>query len=301
MPSSSSRTIAATPVAKKPSSSGPKEDAPVPEPRLTNYTDYRQYLKDYYRFRKAGQARFSLRIFARKANFSSHTHLQYVMEGKRNLGPKTLVRLILAMELSSSQARFFQNLVFFNQAKRPDEKAFHYARLREENPGPAFKKMEQAQHKIFEEWYHGAILELSSVKGFRGHPGWIATRLFPTITPLQAQESLNLLVEAGFLRRVADSFIPVDPAVTTGDEVSPQLVRGYHLEMMRLAARAIDESPPEERDISAVCFTVKTADFPKVKRQIQQMRKQLKNFGAGYGDGNRVIQINIQLFPLSRI
>lgn len=270
------------------------------EPQVTNYSDYRQYLKDYYHFRKERQAGFSLRTFARKANFASHTHLQYVMEGKRNLSPKTLVRLILALEFSPPQARFFQNLVFFNQAKRPEEKAFHHARLKEESPRQAFKKMEQAQLRIFEQWYHGAVLELSSVKGFRCQAGWIASHLFPPITTSQAQESLNLLLEAGFLRASVNGYVPADPAVTTGDEVLPRLVRGYHLEMMRLAARAVDESPPSERDISAVCLTVKTSDFHKVKRQIQEMRKQLKNFAAPHGEGNQVIQINIQLFPLSR-
>jgi uncharacterized protein (TIGR02147 family) len=273
---------------------------PQAELNIFEYSDYREYLKDYYHVRKGQPGGFSLRTFARKAKFPSHTHLQYVMDGKRNLSQKTLVKLILALELATDQARFFQSLVFFNQAKSSEEKTFHHTRLLEEDPRRTLKSLEGAQFQLFGQWYHSAILEMVSLKDFHGQAKWIASHLVPSITPAQAEESLRLLLEAGFLRRSINGFVPMDPAITTGDEVLSQLVRSYHLEMMRLATRAMDDLPAEDRDISAVCFAIKAGDFSKVKRQIQQMRKQLRSFAAAPGEGNKVIQINMQLFPLSR-
>jgi uncharacterized protein (TIGR02147 family) len=78
------------------------------------------------------------------------------------------------------------------------------------------------------------------------------------------------------------------------------LVKKYHAQMLQMAAWAMDAISGKERDISSVCFAIKESDLPHLKRQIQLMRKELRNFAAPDGEGERIVQVNIQLFPLSR-
>jgi len=109
--------------------SGERKGAIAELPKVRNYANYRQYLRDYYQVRKAADREFSLRAFAKKAKFPSHTLLKYLMEGKRNLSQKTLFKLCQAMEFSKEETQYFEHLVFFNQANSLEEQQFYYEKL----------------------------------------------------------------------------------------------------------------------------------------------------------------------------
>ena len=56
----------------------------------------------------------------------------------------------------------------------------------------------------------------------------------------------------------------------------------------------------DRRDISAVTFSIQRKDFPALKKHLQLMRKELLDFSSEAGNGDDVVQVNIQLFPLTR-
>ncbi len=273
----------------------------MPEkPDIINYTNYRLYLADVHAARKQTDSRFSVRAFAKEAGFSSHTLMRYVLDGKRNLSKKTLLKLSMALKLTRDRAEYFENLVFFNQSKTLDEKNTYYQRLLKSEKPNGLKKLEENQFRIFSTWYHSAIREMLSLSTFRNSPEWIAGQLQPKIEPKEAQGSLKLLLEAGLIKKTANGYLAVDDAITTDDEVLPLFVRNYHLQMIEMAKKSIDSVEPERRDISAVSFAIREEDFPKLKKQIQLMRKELRHFAVEDGHGERVVQVNIQLFPLNK-
>ncbi|MDB5051766.1 MAG: hypothetical protein JWO30_4837, partial [Fibrobacteres bacterium] len=154
-------------------------------PDLLGYTNYRLFLKDYYLAQKKQNPKFSLRYFAKKANFPSHGLLQYLMEGKRNLSKKTLLKLVSALGLNPEQANHFENLVFFNQARSLDEKNFYYEKLLQGPGKSSFRKMEGSQLQVFRRWYNIAIREMLNLSGFRNSPSWISERLLPPVEPYE--------------------------------------------------------------------------------------------------------------------
>jgi uncharacterized protein (TIGR02147 family) len=70
--------------------------------------------------------------------------------------------------------------------------------------------------------------------------------------------------------------------------------------MLKLSASMLTELPGPERDISALTFGIKRSDFPNLKKHLQLMRKELLDFSAKAGEAEDVVQVNIQLFPLTR-
>jgi uncharacterized protein (TIGR02147 family) len=270
------------------------------EPDLLHYSDFRLYLADFHRWRKQGDPRFSLRRFAKEIGFSSHTLLRYILDGQRNLSKRTLMKISLALGLSGARADFFENLVFFNQADTMQEKDHFYQKLLAADKTRGLKKLESRQFEVLKTWYHTAIREMLNLGSFNPDPAWIARKLLPSIEPREARDSLKLLTGSGLIKRTANGYVAVDNAITTDDETMALFVRNYHLEMLDLAKRAIDEVAPEQRDISSVCMTIREADLPKLKKQIQLMRKELRVFAAEGKQAERVVQVNIQLFPLSQ-
>ena len=269
-------------------------------PDVLQYTNYRVFLHDYYAYKKSTSAVFSLRFFAAKAGLSSHAHLKLVMDGKRNITKNTVVKIIQGLNLADERATYFENLVFFNQAKTDKEKAFYYGKLVKSTPGSRLHKMDQAHFRIFTEWYHSVIREMVELRGFNPAPEWISRRLGGTITPAQAAESLNLLSSLGLISRTANGYSQAQSLITTDDEVSDLLVKQDHRQMLDQAKDSMENVPAEKRDISAVTFAIQRKDFPALKKHLQLMRKELLDFSSESGTGEDVVQVNIQLFPLTR-
>ena len=272
----------------------------IVEPDVLQYTNYRVYLRDYYEFKKKTVPAFSLRFFAEKAGLSSHAHLKLTIDGKRNITKNTVVKLIHGLGLDGQRAAYFESLVFFNQAQTDADKQVYYAQLLKASPRSKLHKMDKAQFRIFREWHHSAILEMVALKDFRPIPDWISKRLGGLITPAQVTESLKLLVELGLLVKTANGYRQRDPLITTDDEVQDLMVKMYHLQMLKLSADMLSALPGPQRDVSALTFSIKREDFPNLKKHLQLMRKELLDFSAKAGEGEDVVQINIQLYPLTR-
>ena len=262
-------------------------------PDVLQYTNYRVFLHDYYAYKKSTSAVFSLRFFAAKPGLSSHAHLKLVMDGKRNITKNTVVKIIQGLNLADERATYFENLVFFNQAKTDKEKAFYYGKLVKSTPGSCLHKMDQAHFRIFTEWYHSVIREMVELRGFNPAPEWISRRLGGTITPAQAAESLNLLSSLGLISRTANGYSQAQSLITTDDEVSDLLVKQYHRQMLDQAKDSMENVPAEKRDISAVTFAIQRKDFPALKKHLQLMRKELLDFSSESGTGEDLSLIHI--------
>lgn len=270
------------------------------EPDVLQYTNYRVYLRDYYEYKKKTVSAFSLRFFAEKAGLSSHAHLKLAIDGKRNITKNTVTKLIHGLGLENQRAAYFESLVFFNQAQTDEDKKIYYAQLIKASPRSKLHKMDKAQLRIFKEWHHSAILEMVGLKDFRPIPEQISKRLRGLVTPAQVTESLNLLLEMGLLVKTANGYRQSNPLITTDDEVQDIMVKMYHNQMLSLSTRMLNDLPGGERDISALTFGIKRSDFVNLKKHLQLMRKELLDFSAKAGEAEEVVQINLQLFPLTR-
>ena len=208
--------------------------------------------------------------------------------------------MITGLGLEGHRAVYFENLVFFNQAKTEKEKQTFYTLLLKASPRSRLRRLDEAQFRIFKEWYHSMILEMISLKNFNPAPEWISRHLMGNLSPSQVAESLKLLQELGLIVKTAKGYRRLEPLLTTDDEVQDLMVKYYHYAGFKLAAEAISSLPPEIRDISALTFPVKRSDFPALKKHIQLMRKELLDFSAEEGEADDIIQVNIQLFPVTR-
>lgn len=276
------------------------EEEKYVEPDVLQYTNYRVYLRDYYEFKKKTSKAFSLRYFAEKSGISSHAHLKLTMDGSRNITNATVNKLIRGIGLENQRAAYFENLVFFNQAVSDVDKKLYYAQLLKASPRSKLHKMDRVQLRLFREWHHSAILEMVSLKDFSTNPNWVSKRLRGLVTPQQVEESFKLLLEIGLLVKTANGYAQRNPLITTDDEVQDLMVKQYHLHMLRLGGAMLSELPAMERDFSAVTFGIKREKFADLKKHVQLMRKELLDFSAKAGDAEDIVQINLQLFPLTR-
>ncbi len=274
------------------------EVAPV---NVFEYLDYRALLRDLYEQKKRSEYGFSHRAFARRAGLSSTNYLVLVSKGARNLSPEMAERFAKALGLGKNESEYFVELVAFNQARSAAERARCHERLLRFRGHRAVHKLSAAQADYHAAWYIPAIRELCARGDFREDARWIARTLQPSITVAQAQRALAVLLELGLLQRDGEGRLrQAAPIVTTGVGPLPHHVVEYHRVLLQSASRALEEVPRDEREISALTLCVSHEVMLQLKERVRAFRRELLHFAEQEGAPERVVQVNFQLFPMSR-
>jgi uncharacterized protein (TIGR02147 family) len=265
------------------------------------YLDYRAFLRDHYAAKKAASRAFSYRAFSKRAGVASPNYLKLVVEGKRSLSPKMAERFAHACGLDADASRYFVHLVTFNQAKSSTERSQAYDKLNGFQSYRQAHKLELAHAAYYSDWYMPAIRELAASAQFRADPEWIADQLVPKVSPLQAQRALETLIELGLLvRNTAGRLVQADALVSTGPETRGLHIVAFHRAMTQRALEAIDLVPAAERDISSLTLCLGRGGLSTLKTRLQRLRRELLELSALETEPEQVVQVNFQLFPLSR-
>ncbi|MDD9944010.1 MAG: TIGR02147 family protein [Myxococcales bacterium] len=264
------------------------------------FTDYRAFLRAYYERRKSQRGGISLRGFSRKVGLKSPNYLKLVMDGDRNLSPQLALRFAQACGLEADSADYFCTLVACNQAKTSDERALHHARLKGFRRYRETHRLALAQDAYHAHWYIPAVRELSARRDFSEDPAWIARTLLPPIKASEAKRALGVLTKLGLMVRDATGRLrQADALVETAPGPLSHQVVGYHRAMLRLSARALEDVPRDEREISSLTLCVRHADLAALKSEIERFQVDLLQRYGDIPDAQRVVQINMQMFPLS--
>lgn len=274
-----------------------KKGSPI---EVFGYLDYRAFLGDYYLAKKQVRG-FSYRSFSRRAGLSSPNYLKLVIEGQRNLSAEMAGRFAEACGLEEDAARYFVHLVAFNQATGVGERSKHYAKLTGFRRYRQAHKLDIAHAAYYASWYMPAIRELAASAEFQEDPAWIAQQLIPAITPLQAARAIDTLMELGLLVRGEEGrLVQADALVSTGPETRGVHIGAFHRAMTERAMESIDLVPAQDRDISSLTLCLSRGGLAAFKERIQRIRRELLELSALEENPEQVIQINFQLFPLSR-
>lgn len=235
-------------------------------------------LLNIYLKRKEKNSNYSLRAFARNLGVSQ-SYISLLISGQRRL--------------NASLTEKFSTLL-----KNEDENKI-LKDFAQQN-GLAAQNVDLEIFKLIRNWYHFAILDLSTTKGFQSNFTWIAKRLgiskAEVIDAVERLNNLGLLITTVIPWKKAARNIHVKSS-------QPQLaIRQYHQEMMLLASKALENSSQEAflmREISGTTIAVNSARIAEAKSRIASFQKELAHF-LTQGDRDEVYQINIQFFPLTK-
>jgi uncharacterized protein (TIGR02147 family) len=278
-----------------------EQQPPMKRPTVYDYLDYRSYLGDMFHYRKQSSRAFSYRFFSRKAGFASPNFLKLVIIGQRNLTSASVSKVAKGFGLKKQESQFFENLVFMNQATAHDEKNDYYRKMISIRGYTNIHTIEKAGYEYFSKWYYPVVRELIQFDGGRLTPRKIATTLNPEITVKEVEAALRLLEKLKLIRQDRSGrWQASDRDITTGPEVASLSVINFHKEMLKLAAESIDRCAAEERDISGLTLSIRRESLPELKERLISFRRELLEL-AGYDDDpDSVVQINMQLFPLTK-
>ncbi len=262
--------------------------------------NYRDFLRDYYEEKKAEHAFYSFRLFSQKAGFKSPNFLKLVIEAKRNLTKESVFKFCKALHLNKRECEYFENLVFFNQSKTLEEKNSYLTRIMRFRGKTDPRKIEQSEYAYYSQWYHPIIRELACAIDFADDFKRLGTMVMPSITATEAQKSVALLEELGFIRRLANGrYEKTAVSLSTGAVVRSIAVANYHKAMIALGAESIERFRAAQRDIESVTLSVSDETYRAMMTRAHDFLMELLAMAQNDKKTERVAQVNIQVFPLS--
>lgn len=269
---------------------------------IFSYTDYREFLRDYYETRKASDSHFSYRLFSSLVGFASPNFIRLVARGKRNLSPDGVQKIINGIRLGETEGHYFETLVAFNQSDSPLQRQRLEKRLSYFKALANVEPLNADQSEGLSHWYDLAIRELTLIKDFREDASWISGALSGIVSKDQAGKSLGQLVELGLLKRdqnnrlcPVQSCISIDPINQNGHR------RTIHKEMIQKAHDSVERTPEAFRDISGLTIAVNHETFQMAKDLIRKFRRELNVLLSNGDQKDAVYQINFQIFNLSQV
>lgn len=270
---------------------------------IYGYSDYRQYLADFYSAKKSVNPGYSHRVFAKQAGLSSPSHLLMIIKGERNLSIKTIEKFAEGMHLSSKEKRYFELMVMFNQTNDLQMKAKYFSEIMVlKMSSKKLHKLEKEKFDFLSKWYVVAVYVLVDLKNFKSDPQWISKRLGNTITAVQAKEALDNLTKLEMIATDGEgSFKQTSGAITVPDDTRSVAVFNYHQSMIRLAAEALRNTPQNLREMNGATITIPKEKLPEIKEKIRAFRKEINQLASSYENSDEVFQLNIQLFPLTAV
>jgi uncharacterized protein (TIGR02147 family) len=267
---------------------------------IFSYTDYRKFLSDFYREKKALRKSFSYRFIASRVGFKSAGHFTQILTGKANISIMLIERFAEFLNLKKREAEYFQCLVLFNQAKNHEDKKRYFDKMTSFREATV-RVVDAAQYEFYDKWYYTAIHELLDFYKFHGDYRELGRRIEPAISPIEAQKAVELLSGLGFIKKDAHGYFRKTSAtITTGKSAPSLAVNSFVLNSLKLSAEAIDRFPRDQRNLSWLTMSLSQKSYDEIVDELRAFRRRALDIASQDPAADRVYQFNFQVFPLSK-
>ncbi|MFP4162403.1 MAG: TIGR02147 family protein [Chitinispirillaceae bacterium] len=269
---------------------------------IFNYTDYRKFLNDYYLEKKSCHRHFTVRYIAKEVGFKSASFFSQLVRGRSNISLELAGKFSTFMNLTKTQSAYFETLILYNQARSHEEKRIYFEKLTTFRQSK-IKQIDAKYFEFYDKWYYSALRELFYIYPFDGkdYKG-LAKLLEPSISPQQARRAVARLEKWGLIRKDQNGFYvrSDNQSISTGLDAHSFYINNYQRAVLNLAKEAIDNFAKDSRQFSTLTLSLSPSGYKNFLWELQEFRHKLLSLGENDSEEDRIYQLNIQLFPLSK-
>ena len=265
---------------------------------ITEYNDYRIYMRDFYEERKR-TSYFTWREFASLAGFVSPTYLKLVCDGNTRLSKPGIAKVARAMGLEGFDYTYFGLLVKFGNAKSAEEKEEALRALGREASVNKIRIIDADTFRFYETPACPIVRELAPLMP-QADPSEIAGKIKEKTSALDVREVLQFLVKTGLLVKTDDgTYAQTEKSLKGSRSAIPLAIRSMNKKMAALAEKSIERDSVIERNFSGVTMGIDEHAYARIVDVINDCRKKVIGIARECQNINQVYRLNLQLFPLS--
>lgn len=263
------------------------------------YKDYREFLKDELEHRTISNSKYSLRAFARDLGLSPQV-VSLVLNGKKGISAEVSLKIANRLGLSVEESSYLCDLVELSNVKSNELKEVLNFRLSRYTPNRKFRTVPEDNFKLIANWYHYAILELTSTDNFQSDPAWISGRL--GITLESTNEAIERLIRMGLLDVNDGKLTKVNLNLTTTQDIPSEAIRKVTSQLLQKAENALNNHELSEREFGTMTMAINPEKLPVAREMIRKFRRELASYLEDDGDKRtQVYVLATQLFSVTKL
>jgi uncharacterized protein (TIGR02147 family) len=240
-------------------------------------------VEDEFARRSKRNPSYSLRAFAKSLGVHHYT-LSRILKERRPLSLKMIQKLGSKLKLDPATIQ-----QFVTQSRERRRKL------------PHFEPLELNKYQVIQDWYHYAIFELVTLRGFQPTPEWISERL--NISQSVAASAIDRLFKVGLLIQDKNGkWVQSCANITTmQNDFTTQALRARQKQILELGIRAIDEIPYEMRLQGSITIAMNSKRIPEVRKRVQKFRKQLCAILQKDKERDAVYELVTSFYPMTTV
>lgn len=254
---------------------------------ILDYDDYRAFVEAW----RSARPDVSDRDFAKRVGKSDSSLLLRIISGQRGIPRGQVDAYASALELDGVGREVLHLLVEATHAPTEGERSRAQSRL--EGMRAYQRARTLASADAYRTWVRPVLHELASCAGYIPDATWIAERVLPQVQPEEIRDALDANQDLA------------NGVLVAGDEVHRREVFQYYRGIHRCVADALDslESDSDYVELSqflSLTVAVPESKLPDLRRRLLEMWHEIVgDCEIAEGPRERVMQVNLQLFPLT--
>lgn len=288
----------------------PFAEAEVKEPAISAYSDYREYLRDFYDYKlhlhRNSFGQYNYKTFSAAADIKSPNYLKLIIEGERNLSVATTKKFAKALGLDKEGTDEFLLLVQYGQSLDPLERNRCLKALSEFRTKKRIKsgELNSEKHQSSPPWVSWILHAMSEQRDVNFSIDSLRDTLQGKVSNDDIRKALQQLFDSGALQldpetgKAKKGIVPLQQ-----EELTAEAVRRIQSDLMYLGMEALLNGKASEREIGTLTVCMTEDEFEKVKFELRHLRKRILKdalVNRERGPGDRVYQLNIQMFPVTK-
>ncbi len=272
----------------------------TPPPSIYSFFCYREYLQEWFCWKKLTSHRYSHRVFSREAGITSPNYLHRVLTGTRNLSEDYSERFSGAIGHSRHEAAYLILMIHYAHAESSTEKTAWLRKMMRARSVRGMESLTKTRLGLFEKWFYPIIRELACILPDTNDCLALGKACIPAISEAEAREALDYLRNDGFLSlSESGGGRQSDPGISTGDEVNSLMVRAFNQQILSQTVDLIDTIPRSDREVSSTTLGVSLKTYKRMRDEVRQFRKHLIEMALADEGSELVCMVSMQLMPRS--
>ena len=250
---------------------------------------------------------YTYKTFSAAADIRSPNYLKLVIDGDRNLSPKTIKKFAKAIQLNKEDTQEFELLCLYGQALDPLERNRQLKNLNEFRMKRKVKSGEVNSEALGKapSWAAWVLYALADHQDGDFDMANLKKLMRGRIKENDIERALEMLLENGSLVKNQETGevskgLAMPPSL---DEVPPEVIRNLQAELIYLGMESLLNDKATEREFGSLSVCLTEDEFEKLKFELRHLRKRIYKdnlINRENSKGEKVYQLNIQLFPITK-
>lgn len=259
-------------------------------PVLSQYEDLAAFVAAMLAYRKKTERSFSVLAACKKLRRVSPTLVSLIVQKKREVTTDRVEEFSKLLGLTPTERQYLKDRVARDRGESSD------SLLDSSKQVPETRK--QTTLALLSDWVNVYVKDAFQLRSVRRDVRNIYAALSGIASQKRVDDAVKFLLRAGYIRRNIQGQMIEEVALHAIDQRVPsEKIRNFHKAALKIATRAIDEYPPQERYANAMTIALDQDGYDELRGIIEECAERMQKFAESHTSGERLYQVVVNLSP----